>query len=79
MKIRMTQTQRGAADGMTVVTYVEGQEYDLSGTPRALELAAVFVREGWAEEVRAGQDAPPAETPPPARPAPATDGRRRGR
>ena len=52
MKIRMSRTQRGAADGVTVITYEAGQEYELGESPRALDLALVFLGQGWAEEVR---------------------------
>jgi len=52
MKIRMKQTQLGAADGVTTVVYEKGVEYELGESVRALDLALVFVGEGWAEEVR---------------------------
>ena len=48
MKILMLQTERGSPDGHTVLTYVEGQEYDLSRTPREHELAEAFLRMGVA-------------------------------
>lgn len=53
MKIRMLETQRGAEDGVTLRTYETGVEYDLGHTAGARDLAAVFVREGWAEQVAA--------------------------
>lgn len=48
MKILMVKTARGAEDGANVRTYEEGKEYELGPAPGALDLAAVFVREGWA-------------------------------
>lgn len=69
MRIRMKETRRGADDGHTVREYLAGREYDLSGTPRAEDLAQVFVREGWADEVKAPPAAEPARKPePPAAP-----------
>jgi hypothetical protein len=56
----MLSTRRGADDGVTLRTYHEGTEHDLSATPRALDLAQVFIREGWAKEVK-----PPAPVPVP--------------
>jgi hypothetical protein len=52
MRIRMLSTQRGADDGVTVRSYEAGQEYEIGGSPRAEDLAAVFLREGWAVEVK---------------------------
>jgi hypothetical protein len=75
VKIRMLTTQRGAEDGVTLRTYEAGKEYDLSHSPGQLDLAAVFVREGWAEEVRAAAPPPapessaPEPAPPEAAPA----------
>jgi hypothetical protein len=78
MRLRMLTTMRGAEDGCTVREYREGVEYELGGTPRADELARVFLREGWAEEASAPPPAPPESPPapvattpqPPAAPAP---------
>lgn len=53
MRVRMKRTVPGAADGFTVVQFKEGEEYDLTQTPRSKDLAQVFVREGWAEEIGA--------------------------
>jgi hypothetical protein len=52
MRIRMLRHQYGSPDGVTLLVYEQGHEYDLSGGERALDLAAVFVREGWAVEVK---------------------------
>ncbi len=76
MKIKMRETKRGADDGFTVREYAAGVEYDLSRTPRARDLAAVFVGEGWAEEVPdkiSAPAAPPAITEPPASPSPVVE------
>lgn len=59
MKIRMLSTQHGADDGVTLRTYGAGEEYVLPDTGRGLDLAAVFLREGWAEEVKAAVRAEP--------------------
>lgn len=49
-RIRMTCTKPGSLDGRTCIDYQEGQEYDLPDQgPEGL--AAVFLREGWAELV----------------------------
>ncbi len=53
----MLSHRRGAVDGFTVRDYVEGERYDLSATPGAVDLAQVFVREGWAVEVGAAEPA----------------------
>lgn len=74
MLIRMLSTHRGAADGFTLREYKTGEQYDLSGAQRAVELAQLFVREGWAEQVKAQEPAQPeppkasAPLPPPAQP-----------
>jgi hypothetical protein len=54
VKIRMLKTQRGAEDGFTLRTYEEGHEYEIGGTQRADDLAAVFLHEGWAEPIVQG-------------------------
>lgn len=51
MSIRMKKTVRGSPDGADVRVYAEGEEHDLSRTPRERELAEVFLREGWAVDV----------------------------
>ncbi len=68
MLLRMKKTVRGAADGITVVQYVEGQSYELGGSMRADELAQVFMKQGWAEVV--GAEAPKAKASPPPPPPP---------
>ena len=45
MRIRMLQTTRGSPDGIQVFEYRAGGKYDLPES-----LAAVFLREGFAEE-----------------------------
>jgi hypothetical protein len=54
MRLRMLSTQRGAEDGFSLSTYEKGREYEIGGTHRADDLAAVFLREGWAEPVVVG-------------------------
>ena len=48
--IRMLRTQDGSPDGLTVLSYVKGQEYPAKGFPLSEFLRDVFLREGWAEE-----------------------------
>lgn len=49
MRIRMTETRLGSPDGRTVHEYAAGETYDGATTPpMSDDLAAVFVREGWA-------------------------------
>lgn len=48
MQIRMLKTVAGSDDGARTRTFEAGQVYELGPSPRALELAAVFLREGWA-------------------------------
>lgn len=48
--IRMLRTQDGSPDGLTVLVYVQGQEYPAAGCPLSAFLRDVFLREGWAEE-----------------------------
>lgn len=52
MKIRMLETKDGSPDGLKVNTYEKGTEHDLSGSAGEQDLASVFVREKWAEEVK---------------------------
>ncbi len=59
MKIRMLGTQAGSPDGATTLLYEKGREYELGTTMRELDLAAVFLHYGWAEEVGATVVAPP--------------------
>ncbi len=53
MKIRMLQQIRGTKDGIVVETFEIGQEVELGDAPREADLLKVFLREGWAEEIRA--------------------------
>lgn len=53
MKVRMTKTMPGSADGIRVQQYDAGAEYDLTTSLGATELARVFIAEGWAEVVGA--------------------------
>jgi hypothetical protein len=67
----MLTTTRGAEDGHTVREYLAGRDYDIGGTPRADELARIFVREGWAETTQAHK--PQSEVPHPAADVPSGD------
>lgn len=49
IKVKMTETRLGSPDGIQVNTYESGRVYDLP-----TDLAEVFLRERWADEVRAG-------------------------
>lgn len=53
MKIIMLSTAHGSIDGIRVASYEADQEYDLSMTAGARDLAAVFVDAGLAKEVGA--------------------------
>jgi len=53
MLIRMLSTQRGSVDGIRVASYEADQEYDLTATAGARDLAEAFVGAGLAEEVGA--------------------------
>jgi hypothetical protein len=46
MKIRMTKTINGSPDGISIVNYKDGQEYDLDGA-----LLGAFLQMGVAEQV----------------------------
>jgi len=48
MKIKMITRQLGASDGIHVLNYVAGCEYEVSD-----KLAKVFITNGWAAEVKA--------------------------
>lgn len=66
MKIQMLSTQNGSIDGIHLSVYKIGSVHDLTGSKGERDLAAVFVREGWAVE------APPdPATPAKSQPAPA--------
>jgi hypothetical protein len=47
MRIKMLKTQKGSPDGVTVVNYLEGQEYDIN-----IELSKVFIMQKWAIEIK---------------------------
>lgn len=56
MHLRMKETRAGSPNGRDVFSYAAGETYSDSSTPRlSADLAAVFLAEGWAEEV---QEAP---------------------
>jgi hypothetical protein len=57
MKIHMLSTERGSVDGIRVASYEAGQEYDLTATAGARDLAEAFVGAGLAEEVGAAKAA----------------------
>jgi hypothetical protein len=49
MRIRMSETRQGSPDGRVVYEYTAGETYSGDTTPPVSDdLAAVFVREGWA-------------------------------
>lgn len=56
----MLSTVPGSVDGFQVASYEAGQEYDLTATAGAKELAVALVDAGLAEEVGAKVE-PPAE------------------
>jgi hypothetical protein len=62
MRVRMKQTIRGSRDGVAVETFEAGSEVEFGLAPREQELLQVFLREGWAEEVRARPAAPENES-----------------
>ncbi|GEM_PF-5381030 len=76
MKLRMKVTQNGSPDGYEVYAYQAGGEYSLTSTPPlSNDLAAVFLREGWAEEIaeapfRESESAPAVAPEAPAPPTP---------
>ena len=78
MKVTMLQTVQGSEDGVIVQVYREGEQYDLSATDRALDLAAVFLREGWAVEegVATPEEPVSQDLVPEAQPRPGKRGRR---
>lgn len=53
MKIRMLESASGSVDGWRVASYEAGEEYDLTATAGARDLAEAFVGAGLAEEVGA--------------------------
>ena len=48
MKIRMLCDQSGSVDGVVILRYLAGQEYDMSKTSGHVELAKTFVSQNWA-------------------------------
>ena len=51
MRIRMKERRDGSPNGRDVYTYEAGETYDADTTPPVDDdLAAVFVREGWADD-----------------------------
>ena len=47
MKIRMLKTMQAAPNGIAIVTYSEGETYDLPQN-----LAEIFIRESWGETLK---------------------------
>lgn len=50
-KIKMLETRSGSKDGINVVVFEVGSEYEI-GPQVSERLASVFVDEGWAEMVK---------------------------
>ena len=48
MKIRMLCDQSGSVDGVVILRYLAGKEYDMSKTSGHVELAKTFVSQNWA-------------------------------
>ena len=48
MKIRMLCDQSGSVDGVVILRYLAGQEYDMTKTSGHVELATTFVSQNWA-------------------------------
>ena len=48
MKIRMLCDQSGSVDGVVILRYLAGQEYDMTKTNGHVELAKNFVSQNWA-------------------------------
>lgn len=48
MKIRMLCDKSGSVDGVVILPYMTGQEYDMSKTIGHVELAKTFVSQNWA-------------------------------
>lgn len=64
MKITMVRDQSGSDDGLTLRDFKRGETYTVGA-----DLGGVFVREGWAEEVKPEEPKPvippgPTETKP---------------
>jgi hypothetical protein len=48
MKIRMLCDQSGSVDGVVILRYLAGQEYDMTKTSGHVELAKTFISQNWA-------------------------------
>lgn len=48
MRIRMLCDQSGSVDGVVILRYLAGQEYDMTKTSGHVELAKTFVSQNWA-------------------------------
>lgn len=48
MKIRMLCDQSGSVDGVVILRYLAGKEYDMTKTIGHVELAKTFVSQNWA-------------------------------
>ena len=48
MKIRMLCHKDGSVDGVVILRYLAGQEYDMTKTNGHVELAKTFVSQNWA-------------------------------
>lgn len=53
MRIRMLQTIRGSRNGVNVESFETDVEYEFMEQGREADLAAVFLREGWAAKPKA--------------------------
>jgi len=51
MRLIMEKTKKGSSDGVTVLTYQKGVEYDVP-SELSFDLANVFINEKWAKEVK---------------------------
>jgi hypothetical protein len=57
----MLKTQAGSETGAVTSIYEAGQVYELGHSAGALDLAAVFLREGWGEDADAPKAPPPSK------------------
>ena len=48
MKISMLCDQSGSVDGVAILRYLAGKEYDMTKTSGHVELAKTFVSQNWA-------------------------------
>ncbi len=48
MKIRMLCDKSGSVDGVVILRYLAGKEYDMTKTSGHVELAKTFVSQNWA-------------------------------